>query len=624
MLDSIMVYKLWSLFFIGDLGMQYIDEKFKDNDPIKTVEIIRSILKNIGIEVEETVWESGVENCCSTTVCGPHGVPSANGKGVSKEFALASAYGEFIERIQGGLFLYKYQSLIRQKDMNVHAFAPDAKYMTTKELEENGEWMDYIIKEYNNPAITRESIAKQCKMYACADDDRILTLPFYSLFEKKYVYLPMGFVDQIYGTNGCCAGNTREEAWVHAFSEMMERHANLKMFLKGEALPKIPDEILNKYPVVSRIIKEVRESGLFDIDIFDCSIGNGYPVVSSRIIDKRARSYKVNVASDPVFEIALQRTLTELFQGNSINKFVSYHRGKILNKVTDFPVVSNVTNQLEMGSGYFTADFFADDVTCNRKASVFADNSNKTNKELLEYALDVYKKIGKPVYVRNFSFLGFHSYRFVIPGFSEALAVKLSEPIFEYGVYDKVCKTLRNPIEATKEELTWLLTASQMVLNMIGRYKLFNRLSGTLISGRKNAFLAGITRAYAAYRLGRYKDALKFIGEFKRSADTEELIYYFECVEHYVELKLSGIEDAKIKSIIYKFNKQSASEKLYNCLDNGKTPFDEFLLKCDYKSCDKCKYKDFCAHENIAAMNRKVGEIYKDFIHGQDEAEFEI
>ena len=73
----------------------------------------------------------------------------------------------------------------------------------------------------------------------------------------------------------------------------------------------------------------------------------------------------------------LRRNRYELFQGNSINKFVSYHRGKILNKVTDFPVVSNVTNQLEMGSGYFTADFFADDVTCNRKASVFADNSNK-------------------------------------------------------------------------------------------------------------------------------------------------------------------------------------------------------------------------------------------------------
>ena len=90
MLDSIVVHKLWSLLFIGDLGMQYIDEKFKDNDPIKTVEIIRSILKNIGIEVEETVWESGVENCCSTTVCGPHGVPSANGKGVSKEFANSS------------------------------------------------------------------------------------------------------------------------------------------------------------------------------------------------------------------------------------------------------------------------------------------------------------------------------------------------------------------------------------------------------------------------------------------------------------------------------------------------------------------------------------------------------
>ena len=86
----------------------------------------------------------------------------------------------------------------RNPDMNIHAAAPDAKYMTVEELEENGEWMDDIIDTYKYPNVTRKTIAKKCKMFACADDGRVLTLPFYSLFEKKYVYLPIDFVDQIY------------------------------------------------------------------------------------------------------------------------------------------------------------------------------------------------------------------------------------------------------------------------------------------------------------------------------------------------------------------------------------------------------------------------------------------
>ena len=60
--------------------------------------------------------------------------------------------------------------------------------MTTRELEETGEWMDHVIRSY--PNLTRKTLAKHCKAYACTDEDRILTLPFYSFFEDKYVYLP--------------------------------------------------------------------------------------------------------------------------------------------------------------------------------------------------------------------------------------------------------------------------------------------------------------------------------------------------------------------------------------------------------------------------------------------------
>ena len=86
--------------------MRYIDEKFKEKSPEKTVETIRIILKRIGLELEETWNDSGIENCWSLR-CNIKGTtePTANGKGITKDFARASAYGEFIERLQGGLFL---------------------------------------------------------------------------------------------------------------------------------------------------------------------------------------------------------------------------------------------------------------------------------------------------------------------------------------------------------------------------------------------------------------------------------------------------------------------------------------------------------------------------------------
>ncbi len=605
--------------------MQYIDEKFKDSSPVETVKKIQNILNSIGIEVVEKWNDSGVENCYSLTVSGVGDVPFANGKGVTREFARASAYGEFIERLQGGLFFYKYQSIIRNPEMNIQTFAPDAKYMTVEELIENGEWMDIIIDTYKNPLITRETIADQCLVYSCSDNGKILTIPFYSVFEKKHVYLPIGFVDQIYATNGCCVGNTREEAWVHALSEIMERHANLEIFTSGKSAPKIPDEVIERYPVVSGIIDEIRKNGKFDIDVFDYSIGNGFPVVSTRIINKENLSYRVNVAADPVFEIALQRTLTELMQGKNIHNFTAAHGGKIIGKVTDFPLTSNITNQLETSNGIYTADFFANELTCDRKPTEFADNSNKTNKELLDYLLGLYRQIGKPVYVRNFSYLGFPCYRFVVPGFSEALAIRLSELVPEYAIADDASKTMRNAMKADDADLALLLSHTKTLKTMSGRYNNFGRISGVPIQNTFAVLLNSVTRAYAAYRLGQYSNAISFLEPCTKSGYIDvDLKKYFFCINKFVELKQLKLSDDKIRVILKKFVEKPHFDRLYAALDNGKTPYDEFLLECDYTSCENCKYKSGCCYENAKAINLKAGEVYKTFVHGQDESEFEI
>ncbi len=605
--------------------MQYIDEKFKDSSPAETVTKIQGILKGIGVEVVEKWYDSGIENCYSLSVSGPGGVPSSNGKGITKEFARASAYGEFIERLQGGLFFYKFQSIIRNSDMNIQSFAPDAKYMTVEELIENGEWMDVIIDTYKNPFITREALADQCLIYSCSDNGKVLTIPFYSIFEKKYVYLPIGFVDQIYATNGCCVGNTREEAWVHALSEIMERHANLEIFTSGKSAPKIPDEVIARYPVVSAIINEIRANGKFDIDIFDYSIGNGFPVVSTRIINKENLSYRVNVAADPVFEIALQRTLTELMQGKNIHNFTAGHGGKIIGKVTDFPLTSNITNQLESSNGIYTADFFANELTCDRKATEFADNSNKTNKELLDYLLSLYTQLGKPVYVRNFSYLGFPCYRFVVPGFSEALAVRLGELVPEYAIADDAAKTMRNIANAEESDLALLISHTKTLKTMTGRYSHFGRISGVPISGPCLSLLNGVTRAYASYRLGQYSNAINFLTPCTKSEYLDEdLRKYLTCINKFVELKALNISEDKLRIILQKFFEKHHFERLCAALDSGKTPYDEFLLECDYKSCSTCKYKESCCYEAAKDINTKAGAVYKNFVHGQDESEFTI
>ena len=76
--------------------------------------------------------------------------------------------------------------------------------------------------------------------------------------------------------------------------------------------------------------------------------------------------------------------------------------------------------------------------------------------------------------------------------------------------------------------------------------------------------------------------------------------------------------------IIRKFFHIAEYEQLYRNLDNGGTPYDELLIKCDYESCDTCRYKQSCAFETARDMNRKAGAIYREFIHGQDESEFAI
>ncbi len=603
--------------------MQDVNVKFKDAPPSETVSKIKEIINSLGIRVTEHWKDSGLENCWSLNLKADGLFPIfSNGKGITKELAAASAYAEFVERIQSGIMLYKYQSIARDKELYLQSFAPDGKYVTSDELIADGEWMDHIIDAYKG-GLTREKIAKMCRTYSCADEDKIWVVPYYSLFEKKHVYLPIAFVEQIYATNGLCAGNTREEAWVHAFSEILERHNTVELLVSGKPAKKIPDSVISKFPVASKILNAIRENKMIDVDILDLSLGFDYPVVATRIINKASHGYRFNVGADPIFEIALDRTLTEMFQGTDIKNVGSSHAAVTLDEFPNFPKAHNVFNQLERGNGLFSIDFFTEDD--GESFANYTDHSTKSNKELLDYAINAYKGINRPVYIRNYSFLGFHTYHFVVPGFSEAQIYYLFMPINEYAMGDSVRSAWRNVESASKEDLTMLLTYYKRMATVFSKQNNFCQLSCLHIDSKYNALLLGTTLAYASYKLGKLSESIQFIKLLTSSNSVDgETADYLRCVSHYLTLKSKNIPEEKANKLLKKFYVPENVDKLFNYVKTYDNPFYEYLLRCNKTNCEKCKYFDDCAYADCRKLFETVGARYNAFADGQKEENFAI
>ncbi len=602
--------------------MQEINERFKDARPEDTVARIQGILKSLGIVLEELWTDSGLEDCWSLNVRIPGSYSFfANGKGITKALARASAYGEFIERLQCGLFLYKFQSIGRDPRLNLQSYAPDGKYMTVQELEENGEWMDPIIAAYGH-GLTRKKLAQQCLAYACTDSDQILTLPFYSLFEDKTVYLPAGFVEHMYAANGCCAGNSPQEACIHALSEIMERSCTVRALTSGEAVPALPDSLVNQFPTAAKILAAIRDSGRYDVQLLDFSNGSGFPVIGTRIIDRHTHRYNVNVCADPILEIAMDRTLSELLQGKNIRSFSIRHNGALLEELGSLPVAHNVLNQLETGSGIFSLNFFANEVTCDRECGQFPELRSKNNRELLAYMLDMYRSLGKPLYIRNYAFLGFDSYHIVVPGFSENRGLRLVEPVCEYALGDMVYKTFRNAAAAGKAELVMLLNFHNRISTALSRVHNFAGLAGLPLDPSCSLLLMYTTLSYAACRLGRLDKAAAYLETLlKGSSLADGDASYLRCVQRYWRLKHAGTEEPKLRLVLEKLYETQDVQRLYACLDQGETPVEGYLLRCD-GSCWDCRYQTRCGYTACADLLEQVGKRYRAFEKGQDLVNF--
>lgn len=80
------------------------DNKYKDSLPQETIAKAQEILSLLGIEYNETI-HNPIEGLYSVRLNFPSIDWGVNGKGTTKDFCRASAYGEALERIQNTICL---------------------------------------------------------------------------------------------------------------------------------------------------------------------------------------------------------------------------------------------------------------------------------------------------------------------------------------------------------------------------------------------------------------------------------------------------------------------------------------------------------------------------------------
>lgn len=147
-------------------------------------------------------------------------------------------------------------------------------------------------------------------------DDFLFMEDFYDLHTNLKKSLPIRLIYKIYSTTGLSAGNSLEESLVQGCSELCERYVLGQIFLQDKLqYHQIPIKSIvniNNISIISQILNNKNNNLL----IFDLSYNFNLPVCLVILINKINKKINFKLGSFPDFDIALERCLTEIYQGN--------------------------------------------------------------------------------------------------------------------------------------------------------------------------------------------------------------------------------------------------------------------------------------------------------------------
>ena len=393
----------------------------KDLPLEETIANMSAILAGLGMKIEIASWRNIVPNVWSLHIRDAQSpMCFTNGKGSTKESALASALGEFIERLNCNFF---YNDQFWGEDIANAEFVhyPDEKWFQPGP---NGELPAEVLDEHTREIYDPEDELLGTHLYDTNSGNKvrgICSLPFVRQSDGETVYFPSNLIENLYLSNGMSAGNTLAEAQVQCLSEIFER-AVKREILEGElALPDVPEHVLAKYPKIVEGIKGLEEQG-FPVLVKDASLGGQFPVMCVTLMNPRTGGVFASFGAHPNFEVALERSLTELLQGRSFEGLNDLPKPTFSSNAVTEP--NNFVEHFIDSSGVVSWRFFSAKSDYDFVEWDFTNNGQNSNVDEAQELFTILEEMGHEVYMAVYQHLGATACRILVPGYSEIYLVE--------------------------------------------------------------------------------------------------------------------------------------------------------------------------------------------------------
>ncbi|KZN58754.1 hypothetical protein N473_04785 [Pseudoalteromonas luteoviolacea CPMOR-1] len=537
----------------------------KDLPLEQTIANMTGILSDLGMKIEVASWRNIVPNVWSLHIRDAASqMCFTNGKGATKESALCSALGEFIERLNCNFF-YNDQFFGEEIANSDFVHYPNEKWFKPGP---NDELPSEILDEYTRDVYDAEGELKGSNLIDTNSGNverGICSIPYTRHSDGETVYFPSNLIENMFLSNGMSAGNNMAEAKVQCLSEIFERAVKKQIIEQEIVLPDVPQEVLAKYPDIVDGIKGLEAQG-FPVVVKDASLGGQFPVMCVTLMNPKTGGVFASFGAHPSLEVALERSLTELLQGRSFEGLNDVPRPTFNSMAVSEP--ENFVEHFIDSTGVISWRFFS-----AKKDYDFVEwDFSGTNEEECDKLFGILKDLGKEAYIAEFTDLGV-ACRILVPGYSEVYPA-------EDLIWDNTNKALQyredilNLHRLSDEELADLvnrLEESQLdnytdIITLIGIEFDENTVWGqlTILELKLLIYLA----------LGDLEETMDLVESFLQYNDnTVERGLFYQAMHTVLEIALD--EELEIEDYIHNLTRMFGQENMDNVIGsiNGDVKF---------------------------------------------------
>ncbi|MDR5907580.1 OsmC domain/YcaO domain-containing protein [Franzmannia qiaohouensis] len=393
----------------------------KDLPLEQTIANMSGILADLGMKIEIASWRNIVPHVWSLHIrdaASP--MCFTNGKGATKESALCSALGEFIERLSCNFF-YNDQFFGEEVANSAFVHYPNEEWFQPGP---NDELPDGILDDHCRAIFDPDGELRGSNLIDTNSGKTargIVSLPFVRQSDGETVYFPSNLIENLYLSNGMSAGNTLAEAQVQCLSEIFERAVKREIIEQEMVLPDVPQAVLEQYPAILEGIQALEAQG-FPVLVKDASLGGQYPVMCVTLMNPRTGGVFASFGAHPSFEVALERSLTELLQGRSFEGLNDFMPPTFNSLAVSEP--NNFVEHFIDSSGLISWRFFSSNSDVDFVEWDFSGSGSNSTAEEAATLFGILEALGHEAYMAVFDDLGAPVCRILVPGYSEVYPVE--------------------------------------------------------------------------------------------------------------------------------------------------------------------------------------------------------